>query len=402
MRKLLLFILTCFILSFSGSSSGQNISAHEMFENAKIKVQNKVVFEGDFAFSIVTFPVERRMPELELTKRQLLRTGEVVKDFCLAETLPLKSPFSERLTPILEIRPPFRMPNLECNVVKNEVERGQAIYVTAFNKDDLERLKANYANLPDKYTFEEWVASLRQMVQHVRGDSEKLDGLLALLNFPERILAGKPALVTEASGVNLQELYAAVAAWSPDKNSLFKVKRTLQAAPGFPPALLVLANEQEKQGHHWEAFGIRILGNLALGKKDEIVSLCQRASLNEYGTLWDAYLKKASGKPVIDLSLWKSFGHLQHSSIQDLAVLARQAYEEKRPLEGVAAANQLLHESPDNPDAIALLAEGYLKQGYETLAIGAYWYLLCQNQVSQKASDVASKYLKDKYSFCFK
>ena len=400
--KTRLSILFAVLFPFLTSVAQEIPEALKVFGERQVTGRNEIVFVDGYAFVIVESVVESGLSHQDKVHKQLSETMKLIQDYCLAEQSALKSPFAEGLAQALQIRPSFKMPKLPCNVVKNETRGGRMVYITAFQQDDLEKLKSQYSAMSGEFSFEEWQACLRSFRQKAMADENRFDSFLALLGFPERILASKSGIVTQAPDVNLQELYSTLATWSPDKNSVFKSKKVLQAAPGFSPALLVLATEEEKNGNHWKAWAMRINSQLVLKKTEELQELCAAAGTEDYGTLLKNFLAQSSDKVKLDQSLWKYFGHLETYEGKKLANDVRKAYDEQRFLEGVVVANQLLRATPDSPEAIALLAEGYLQLGLERLADGAYWYLVSLEDVPSAIGQQAAQYLKQRFAISLK
>jgi hypothetical protein len=394
----LIFILTMAMLAAAPLPEAQGI-----YDSKKPVGGNRIVLMDGYAFVMVENPMERQMKSTQLRSRQLLGTLELVRTYCQVEMPPLQSPFGEEFTNILGIRPMFQMPTLDCNVVQNEEIGGKNLYTTAFRQNDLDKLKEHYSALPSKYSLDDWIAALCKKRNEVKANPKQLDTFLALLNFPERILSTKSALAVSADGVDLQLLYSTLAAWSPDRNSVYKAKQTLQVAPGFPPAMLVLANDVEKQGSVWEALNLRLLAQTALGNKQEALALCRQSRFGAYEGLLEAYFSSRDGKSSLPVPLWRSFGHCNGNFAGiDLPTIAKKAYLEKRPLEGITAANQLLRMASDSPENISLLIEGYKMLGLNNLAEGASWYLLCLENVPQVDVTGAREYLSTRYAAVLK
>ena len=394
-KKICSLLFISFLCALSAQEMPESL---RVYEEQKPNGHNEIVFAGGYAFVIVEFPADARMAQMVKSKKQLSGTFQLIRDYCLAEQPPLKSPFAANFANALQIRPSFRMPKLPCNVVKNDVQKGKHIYVTAFSQADIEQLRERYSTMADLFSLEAWRDSLRAYRQKAQAEAEKFDGFLATLVFPERLLAGKEGMVTCGTEVNLQELYAAVATWNPEKNSVFKSKRVLQSAPGFPPALLVIADDEEKNGHAWKAFALRLNAQMALGKPQEVLALCHSAGLADYGKLLEAFYAFPTDKVALDKTLWKFFGHLDGCRETNLKELVTKAYNEQRFLEGLAAANQLLRLAPDEPETSALLAEGYRQLGLEGLADGAYWYLVSLEKVPSDIQTRAEAYLKARFA----
>ena len=373
-----------------------------IFQEHKVSGHNEIVFQGEYAFVIVDETIATGISHQDKVSKQLSATMKLIQDYCLAEQLPLKSPFAETLAHTLQVRPLFRMPKLPCNVVKNETRAGHMVYVTAFQRDDLERLKETYSSMAGVFSLEEWQKCLQKYRREVQGDEENFAAFLSALKFPERILAEQSGIIVQDNSVNLQELYAALATWNPEKNSVFKSKKILQAAPGFPPAMLVLAGDEEKNGRSWKAWSMRINGQIALHKPEELEKLCNAAGQDEYGTLLGKALAISSEKVKLDRNVWKSFGHLESRVENDLEKFAGQALADKNALEAVVAANQLLRQAPDRPETIALLIEGYRQLGLESLADGACWYLVSLDKVPTAVAQQAENYLRQRFAAVLK
>ena len=397
-RSTLIFALAVAILTADTLPTPQ-----EVFNNKRPSGGNQVALVDGYAFVIVEVPVDRKISSSQLKSRQLLGTFELLQSYCQADMQPLQAPFKEKLANALELRPAFKMPKLDCNVIKNNEKNGKHIYVTAFSQKDIDALKSSYTALPPKYSLDEWIDALRKLTKEFKAQPSQFDALLALLDFPERIFASKSGIAVSADSVDLQALYTALSIWSPERNSVFKAKQTLNVAPGFPPAMLVLADEAEKNKNRWEAINLRLQAWTALGKKQEVLDLCRNAHLGTYDALLDAYFNARNNKSSLPATIWKNFGHCGGDfSKMNLATIAKQSFKENRTLDGIAAANQLLRLAPDSPEAVSLLAEGYRALGLDNMADGASWYLLALDNSSTIDVDSVKAILATRYASVLK
>ncbi len=398
LRSTLIFALAAAILTADTLPTAQ-----EVFDSKQPTAGNQIALVDGYAFAIVEFPVEKKLTSSQIKSRQMLGTFELVQRYCQADMQPLQAPFKEKLANALGLRPAFKMPKLNCNVVRNDKVNGKYIYVTAFSQKDLDALKERYTAFPPKYSIEEWLAGLRALRKELKQQPDQFDGFLSFLDFPERILASKAGIAVTNDNVDLQALYTALSLWSPERNSVYKAKHTLEVAPGFPPAMLVLADDAEKNKNPWEAINLRLLAWTALDKKQEVLDLCRNNHLGTYDTLLDAYFTARNSKSSLPATIWKNFGHCSGDfSKMDLAAIAKQSYKENRPLEGIAAANQLLRSSPDSPEAVSLLAEGYRALGLDSMADGASWYLLSLDNLQSADVESVKQHLANKYASVLK